>query len=214
MNTYKKYCPNVFVARCDERQSKGDVITLTTKYGKEHECTVFNYLGELRDGGFLYSILRTDGFDHKAWAEKKAERLQGYAKNAAKKSHEYWEASHEGRDFLALAEPIKIGHHSEKRHRALIERNHNRMDKSMELQRKSEAYESRISYWEEKANEINLSMPESLEFFTQAYHEAKVYHEAMKNGEIERSHGYSLTYAKKRSNEMEKKMKTAQKLWS
>ena len=45
------------------------------------------------------------------------------------------------------------------------------------------------------------------------YHEVKVYHEAMKSGEIERSHGYSLSYEKKRSNDMKKKMETAQKLW-
>ena len=32
------------------------------------------------------------------------------------------EASNEGKEFLVMGEPIKIGHHSEKRHRALIER--------------------------------------------------------------------------------------------
>ena len=148
MNTYKKYCPNVFVANCEQRHEKGDVITLTTKYGKEHECIVFNYLGQLKQGGYLYSIVRADGFNFQQWAEKKAERIRGYAENASKKSHEYWEASKEGADFLALAEPIKIGHHSEKRHRALIERNAKRMDKCVEFSKKSKAYESRIDYWE------------------------------------------------------------------
>ena len=27
MNTYAKYCPNVFVAKCTERHEKGDIIT-------------------------------------------------------------------------------------------------------------------------------------------------------------------------------------------
>jgi len=26
MNTYKKYCPNVFVAQCEEKHEKGDTI--------------------------------------------------------------------------------------------------------------------------------------------------------------------------------------------
>lgn len=214
MNTYKKYCPNVFVASCDERYEKGDKIILTTKYGKEHECIVFNYLGKVNDGKHIHSIVRADGFNYQEWAKNKAERIRGYAENASKKSDEYWESSNEGRDFLVLAEPIKIGHHSEKRHRALIERNHKRMDKAMEFKKKSEAYQSRIDYWDSKSNEINLSMPESLEFFTQAYHEAKVIHEMMKNGEIERSHSYSLTYAKKRVNTMKRKLEIAEKLWS
>jgi hypothetical protein len=61
MNTYAKYCPNVFVAKCEELQTKGETITLETKYGKEHECIVFNYLGKTRDGFYLYSIVRADG---------------------------------------------------------------------------------------------------------------------------------------------------------
>lgn len=32
MNTYKKYCPNVFVAQCEEKHGKGDTIILHTKY--------------------------------------------------------------------------------------------------------------------------------------------------------------------------------------
>lgn len=42
---------------------------------------------------------------------------------------------------------------------------------------------------------------------------AKVEHEGIKNGSIPRLHSYSLTYAKKRVNEMEDKYKLAQKLW-
>lgn len=34
MNTYMKYCPNVYVASCDVEHSKGDEIELTTKRGK------------------------------------------------------------------------------------------------------------------------------------------------------------------------------------
>lgn len=34
MNTYSKYCPNVFLAKCTDRHEKGDTVLVTTKYGK------------------------------------------------------------------------------------------------------------------------------------------------------------------------------------
>lgn len=42
MNIYFKYCPNVFVAKCDTTYNRGDVIQVTTKYGKENDHIVFN----------------------------------------------------------------------------------------------------------------------------------------------------------------------------
>lgn len=65
----------------------------------------------------------------------------GYAANAEKRGDAYYERSQEGKDFLSLAEPIKIGHHSEKRHRALIERTQNAFRKFVEENKKAEAYE-------------------------------------------------------------------------
>lgn len=44
MNTYYKFCPNVFLAKCDEKHEKGEVIEVTTKYGKENESIVFNLI--------------------------------------------------------------------------------------------------------------------------------------------------------------------------
>lgn len=212
MNTYVKFAPNVFVAKCTEPQQPGETIILTTKYGKEHECIVFNLVGKNSDFHY-YSILRADGFNSQEFARKKVERINNTILNAEAKSMEYWKTSHEGRDFLALAEPIKIGHHSEKRHRALIERNHNRMNKAVEFSAKAESYEGKKSYWENKASEINLSMPESLEYYEFLLEEAKMNHEGLKDGTIKRSHSYSLTYAKKEVNELEKKYKLAQTLW-
>ena len=212
MNIYSKFIPNVFLAKCTEKHEKGELIQVETKYGKEHDCIVFNLIAE-KDGFYYYSIVRADGFNQQEWAKKKAERLQNAALNAKKKSDSYWKASNEGADFLALGEPIKVGHHSEKRHRALIERNHNRMIKAVELSKQAEEYESREAYWAAKANSINLSMPESLEFYEFELEKAKAKHEGLKNGTIERSHSYSLTYAKKELNEVEKKYQLAKKLW-
>lgn len=212
MNTYIKFAPNVFIAKCTKQHDKGATIQLTTKYGKENDCIVFNCVGS-KDGFFYYSIVRADGFNVQEWAKKRAEKLQGYALAAEKNSTKQWEASNEGRDFLALGEPIKVGHHSEKRHRALIERNHDRMHKAVEFSKKAESYESRIEYWKDKASTINLSMPESLEFYEFELEKAKMKHEGLKNGTIERFHSFSLTYAKKEVNEVEKKLKLAKRLW-
>jgi hypothetical protein len=213
MNTYAKYCPNVFLAKCEQRYEKGEAIMVETKYGKENECIVFNLILQ-RDGFYYYSIVRADGFDSRQFAKNRAERLENAALNAEKKSQKYWEASNEGRDFLALGEPIKVGHHSEKRHRALIDRNHERMHKSVEFSRKAESYESRVSYWEDKSSTINLSMPESLEYYEFKLEQAQRRHEGLKSGTIEREHSYSLTYAKKEVNEAEKNLETAKRLWA
>jgi hypothetical protein len=212
MNHYSKLFPNVYVAKCTGMHEKGDIIILTTKYGKEHECTVFNILKK-DDSFFYYSIVRTDGFNFQEYTKKKAERLQSWALSAEKKSDKYYEASNEGKEFLVLAEPIKIGHHSEKRHRALIERNWNRMGKSIEFSKQAAQYESRADYWLRKSNEINLSMPESLEMWEYKLEEAKEKHEGLKSGKYPREHSYSLTYAKKAVNEAEKNLKIAKLLW-
>lgn len=75
MNTYAKYCPNVYVAKCDGQHEKGEVITVQTKYGKENECVVHNLVAN-KDGFFYYSIIRADGYNTQERARMKAERLQ------------------------------------------------------------------------------------------------------------------------------------------
>ncbi len=213
MNTYAKYTANVFVAKCPEQHDKGETIIIETKYGKEHECVVFNLVYRDKEGNFYYSIVRSDGFNYQEYCKAKADRYQSWANSREKKSNEYYQASQEGKDFLSLAEPIKIGHHSEKRHRALIERNWNRMEKSVENSKAAEIHESKSDYWTKKADSINLSMPESIEYYEYKYEEAKEYHEGLKSGKYERRHSYSLTYAKKEVNKFEQLLVTAQKLW-
>ena len=88
-NTYAKYCPNVFLAKCPEKHEKGDTITLTTKYGKEHECIVFNLIFE-KDGFFYYPIIRADSFNAQERAKNKAEKYQQWAASAEKKSEQYY----------------------------------------------------------------------------------------------------------------------------
>ena len=211
-NTYYKFCPNVFLAKCPEKHYKGETIYVTTKYGKENESIVFNLVFE-REGFYFYSIVRADGFNIQERAKAKAERYNQWAVGAAKKSLQYMEASNEGKDSLSLGEPIKVGHHSEKRHRALIERNWNRMGKAVEFSEKSNAHESKAEYWEKRAKDINLSMPESIEYWESKLETATEYHEGLKSGKYPREHSYSMPYAKKAVNEAQKNLDIAIKLW-
>ena len=209
MNRFKKYCPNVWVAECEEEYEKGDIIQLETKYGKEVDCEVYNLISN-KNGFFYYSIVRVE---EQTFAERKAEKYKNASRNQAKKSNEYYQASQEGREFLSLGEPIKVGHHSEKRHRALIERNANRMDKCLEFDKKSEESARKAEYWENKSSEINLSMPESIEFYKYKLEKAKEYQRGLKDGSIEKTHSYSLTYATKEVKELTKNLEIAEALW-
>ena len=208
MNVFKKYCPNVWVAQCDEKHDKGEVITLETQYGKEVECEVYNLVVE-KDGKYLYSIVRLE----ESYATRKAEKYRNSQAAHAKKSFEWYQKSQEGAEFLRLAEPIKIGHHSEHRHRALIERNWNRMGNSVKEQEIADERARKAEYWEAKVEEINLSMPESLEYFTALLERAKARQQGFTDGTIEREHSYSLTYATKAVKELAQKVELAQKLW-
>lgn len=212
MNTYYKYAPNVFLAKCDEKHEKGEEIAITTKYGKENDCIVFNLIFE-RGGFYYYSIVRADGFNVQEWAKRRAERRREWAASAESKSYEYYEKSNKDREFLSLGEPIKVGHHSERRHRKAIEDAWNNMGKGVEFSDKAYEHERLARYWDAKANIINLSMPESIDFYEHKLEKAKEYHEGLKSGKYPREHAYSLTYAKKEVNELQKKYDIAKKLW-
>lgn len=209
MNKFKKYCPNVWIAECETEHNKGDIISLTTKYDKEVECEVYNFLGKSASGKYFYSIVRLD----ESYAERKARKYSEASLKSIEKSNEKFEQAHEGKDFLSLAEPIKIGHHSEKKHRALLERNENRMRKSLEFQQKAEEQKEKAEYWEAKAQEITLAMPESLDYFKFKLEEAEQHHKVLKDNPEKRQHSYDLTYSKKAVNELKKKVEIAEKLW-
>lgn len=212
MNTYYKFCPNVFLAKCEAKHEKGEVINVTTKYGKENESIVFNLIFE-RDGFYYYSIVRADGFNVQEWAKKKAERRLEWANSADNKSQAYFDKSNKDRDFLSLGEPIKVGHHSEKRHRKMIDDAWNNTGKAVEMMDKAEEHRRIAKYWEDKADTINLSMPESIDFYKHKLEVATEYHQGLKSGKYPREHSYSLTYAKKAVNEAQKNFDLAKKLW-
>lgn len=212
MNTYHKFAPNVFLAKCDEKYEKGEVIEVTTKYGKENESIVFNLIFE-KDGFYYYSIVRADGFNIQERVRKRAERRREWAASAERKSKEYFDKSNKDRDFLSLGEPIKVGHHSERRPRKAIEDAWNNTSKAVAYLDKAQGQENKAAYWGAKAETINLSMPESIDLYEHKLEVAKEYHEGVKSGKHPREHAYTLAYAKKAINEAQKNYELAKKLW-
>ncbi|ROI05470.1 DUF3560 domain-containing protein [Chryseobacterium sp. G0240] len=213
MNTYSKYAPNVFLAKCTEKHSKGDIINVTTKYGKENESVVHNLIYE-KDNHFYYSITRADGFNIQERAKNKSEKYENWASIAEKKSTDHYKRSQDLVKHIPMGQPILVGHHSETGHRRTLDRSWSAMGKSVEFSDKASAHESKADYWAKRANDINLSMPESIEFYEYKLEAAKIQHEGLKNGSIKREHGYQLTYAKKAVNEAQKNLDLAKKLWS
>jgi len=212
---YKKYCPNVWLAETVEEYKRGGIAEVTTRHGKVNEHLVHNLIGRREsDGIFFYSITRVDGTNTQTVAQRKADKYLGWSASATAKSNDFYEKSNKHRDFLVLAEPIKIGHHSEKRHRKLIEDNWRNMGKSVEMSKKADSHNSKAKYWASRTNDINLSMPESIEYFETMLASAKEEQRQLKSGEKEREHSYSLPYATKRVKELTKKYEIALKLWS
>ena len=213
MNTYAKYCPNVFCAKCTDEHQRGDTITMTTKHGKMHDCIVFNFL-VAKDGFFYYSIIRADGFNAQEWAKRKAERIAGYATSAEKRAQDHYTKSNRDRDFLSLGEPIKVGHHSEGRHRKAIQYAHDQFGKYVKESDRAEQLQDRASGYAAQATKVNLSMPESLEYYADLLQQAKEKHQFLKDNPEARQHTYSLTYAAKNVKEQQKNYEVAVKLWA
>lgn len=209
MNTYYKYAPNAWLAECEQEYSHGESIQITNKHGREAAATVWKLVAAGKNGKFYYSFLR----EGDAYALRKLARYEGAASKARQVSDAAWQASNEGADFLALGEPIKIGHHSEKRHRALIERNHRRMGKSVEYSKKAAEYEAKADYWRAKVGEVTLAMPQSVEHYTQKLATLEAVHAGMKAGTVERSHSMSMQYALRDVKEARKQLEIAKKLW-
>lgn len=212
-NTYKKYYANVWLAKCPKEHRKNDIINVTNRYGQEKEHIVYNLIGKDKDY-FYYSIIRADGFNAQERARQRKEKMQGWAKNAENRANSYYEKSNKDRDFLSLSEPIKVGHHSEKRHRKTIEQAQNNTKKWVEEADKAKEYTARAAYWESLENTINLSMPESIDFYKEKSRVDREYHKFLKDNPKERRHSYSLTYSNNKAKESEKRYKIALKLWS
>ncbi len=78
----------------------------------------------------------------------------------------------------------------------------------------SQQHEYKAEYWESRKNDIDLSMPESIEFFTYELEKAEALQAGLKNGTVPRLHSFSLPYATKAVKELKSKLEIAKKLWA
>ena len=95
-------------------------------------------------------------------AEHRAERMEHRAEKAEQESDMFYKKSNQHADFLSLGEPIKVGHHSERRHRKIIEQAHNNMGKSVDASKKAEYYTDRAETAKITAEGAQYSNPRYL----------------------------------------------------
>ena len=147
-------------------------------------------------------------------AKRKAEQQRASAIKAEAKSQHYFDRSNKDREFLSLAEPIKVGHHSEKRHRKAIEEAWNNTGKAVEMHDKAREHERKAESWERRQKDINLSIPESLEYYKEKLEQAIEYHQGLKSGKYPKEHAYSMAYANKVVKDLKKQVELATILWA
>ena len=211
-NTFKKYTSGVYCMQSDnDALEHGDETTITTRRGKEIEVVVWKKLFT-RDNFTFYSIVRQDDKSRSECTRRKVGRAHGAAERQRRISNEEYEKSQEGKEFLSLGEPVKVGHHSEKSHRALIERNNKRMDKSVEASDKAKSYESKALELERRLQkEINIDEPESLDLLIERVSDLEQQRDSLKSsGKYE---SYQLSNLGANIRRYKERLETAKKLW-
>ena len=87
------------------------------------------------------------------------------------------------------------------------------MNNSVEAQERAKEHSYKAEYWESRTKDVDLSMPESVDYFTYKLEQAEARQKGLKDGSIPRDHGYSLAYATKDVKELKSKLEKARKLW-
>ena len=85
--------------------------------------------------------------------------------------------------------------------------------KALNTLKRQRVHSIRLNIGENKAQEITLAMPESIEYFSDRLEKAIAFHKGLKDGSIEKEHSYSLAYANKEVKELKKKVENAKLLW-
>ncbi|HHC7333932.1 TPA: DUF3560 domain-containing protein [Vibrio parahaemolyticus] len=83
--------------------------------------------------------------DYQERIESKKERLEARAEKAQAQSNTRFETAHQLGNVLPFGQPILVGHHSERKHRRLIENIDNNMRKSIEAQDKANYLEAKAA---------------------------------------------------------------------
>lgn len=210
-NTYKYFAPNVYLAKCAEKHERGEIIPVETKNGKVNDSIVFNLIYE-RDGFFYYSIVRADGFNAQVRAQNKANKYKGWAISATNLSTSFYNKANEAGKYLT-GEPVKLDHHSANRHLRDLEKVDNYMRKSVEVQNKVEPHLQKAENWSARTEDVNLSMPESIAFYTEKLEIAQALHKGLKDGTISKRHSFDMSYANRDVKKAKENLELAKKLW-
>ena len=99
------------------------------------------------------------------YEQKQQARLERYERLVNKAKQESKEAYQQSNKIVSVippGQPILVGHHSEKHHRATLKKCHRAMDRSVNLQAKAEYYENKIEGIKNN-NAISSDDPEAIE---------------------------------------------------
>jgi hypothetical protein len=209
---FKKYTQGVYCMQSeDDNLQHESEVTVTTKHGKDINVIVWKKLSTRNEHTF-YSVIRIDGYDRAEHMRRKIERAENAQARQEKLANEYYNKSNKDRDFLSLAEPIKIGHHSEKRHRKIINQAYDNMGKSVAASNKAKSYNDKIDTLESRlAYNINLDTPESLELLEQRVIDLEQQRDNLKASKNYES--YQLTNLGANIRRYKERLETARKLW-
>ena len=75
--------------------------------------------------------------------EKRIERFEKLSEKAERQSIQASKQSHKMTENIPMGQPILVGHHSEKRHRNLLNKSWNKLGESVKLSEKSEYYKDK-----------------------------------------------------------------------
>ncbi|WP_052742147.1 DUF3560 domain-containing protein [Kiloniella litopenaei] len=157
----KKYTKGIYCLESDKVLDHGTKVQVATRRGKKLDVLVWKHLKSV-NGKHYHSYVRQDGFCSREKHLRNAERFKQRAEKKALLSNDAYEKSLKYRDFLSLGEPIKVGHHSEKRHRKIIEDNSRNMEKSVALDREANELNDRALGAEDAAEKIFMDSPDCL----------------------------------------------------
>ena len=94
--------------------------------------------------------------------EKRIERFEKLSEKANKQSIEASNASRKMTEHIPMGQPILVGHHSEKRHRNLLDKSWNKLGQSVKLSEKADYYKEKAEAAKNN-NAISSDDPDALE---------------------------------------------------
>lgn len=211
-NIFKKYTSGVFCMESDNADFKHlDKTTVDTKYGKEVDVIVWKKLFT-KEGKTYYSIIREDGLNRSEWLKHKAEKKRDSADYQKKLSDSYYLKSRKDSEFLCLGEPIKVGHHSEDRHRKMIDQANKNMGKCCEADSKAKEYNEKAETLDIKSKtEINIDTPDCVTALLERIEILEAKKKAIKDSGSYES--WQLTNISAKIRRYKDRLKSAKNLW-